>query len=107
MGCVAEDASLVKWLLDIGSDIHRWHSRIGEILVRFPTHLLLGSQSQAGTLSKKCEHHMPSFYSSMMNEWMNLQPVQMKDGATGTSFAATIRSASEETQKPTNMSTSL
>ena len=23
MGCVAEDASLVKWLLDIGSDIHR------------------------------------------------------------------------------------
>ena len=24
MGCVAEDASLVKWLLDIGSDIHRW-----------------------------------------------------------------------------------
>ena len=43
----------------------------------------------------------------MMNEWMNLQPVQMKDGATGTSFAATIRSASEATQKPTNMSTSL
>jgi hypothetical protein len=25
MGCVAEDASLVKWLLDIGSDIHRWN----------------------------------------------------------------------------------
>ena len=24
MGCVAEDASLVKWLLDIGSDIHRY-----------------------------------------------------------------------------------
>ena len=24
MGCVAEDASLVKWLLDIGSDIHRF-----------------------------------------------------------------------------------
>ena len=23
MGCVAEDASLVKWLLDIGSDFHR------------------------------------------------------------------------------------
>ena len=23
MGCVAEDAALVKWLLDIGSDIHR------------------------------------------------------------------------------------
>ena len=25
MGCVAEDASLVKWLLDIGSDIHRYN----------------------------------------------------------------------------------
>ena len=24
MGCVAEDASLVKWLLDIGSDFHRF-----------------------------------------------------------------------------------
>ena len=24
MGCVAEDASLVKWLLDIGSDFHRY-----------------------------------------------------------------------------------
>ena len=23
MGCVAEDASLVKWLLDEGSDFHR------------------------------------------------------------------------------------
>ena len=26
MGCVAEDASLVKWLLDIGADIHRYHT---------------------------------------------------------------------------------
>ena len=101
MGCVAEDASLVKWLLDIGSDIHRWHSRIGEILVRFPNPLAFGR----GPCPRNVNiwHH----FSIMMNEWMNLQPVQMKDGATGTSFAATIRSASEETQKPTNMSTSL
>ena len=28
MGCVAEDASLVKWLLDIGSDIHRKSHKI-------------------------------------------------------------------------------
>ena len=26
MGCVAEDASLVKWLLDIGADIHRYQT---------------------------------------------------------------------------------
>ena len=34
MGCVAEDASLVKWLLDIGSDIHRWILGYSQVEIR-------------------------------------------------------------------------
>ena len=34
MGCVAEDASLVKWLLDIGSDIHRWILGYSQVDIR-------------------------------------------------------------------------
>ena len=39
MGCVAEDASLVKWLLDIGSDIHRWIVGYSQVEIRISKHV--------------------------------------------------------------------
>ena len=81
MGCVAEDASLVKWLLDIGSDIHRWILGYSQVEIRISKYV-----------SKYCTH-------------LIYLKITLKGDVTGTSFAATTRNVFEETQKPTNMLT--
>ena len=56
MSCVAEDPSVVKWLLDIGADINRWDIGQSKMLVSIsrPVTMPLFSQDPSRTTLKSC-----------------------------------------------------